>query len=273
MNKRYQIALICFAFLGAAIMAYLTYVHFSLGGGSFCDLGDGLSCDIVNKSDYATILGIPIALLGFIYFLGIFLIAVFRFQFIFLRWTFFVSLVVLGPALYLTVVEMFILKNYCIFCELAKICILAVMITLALAIGVRSLERRSVMRAVVIALLLIAGTYLMQAAAQPAVGQYDAFAQCLSEKGFVMYGSATCTFCIRQKGAFGSSFQYIKNVECNKNFPGAQPELCAEKKIQYTPTWIKEGPERTELQRLNPGFIELEKLAEISGCTLKLSGA
>jgi len=39
-------------------------------------------------------------------------------------------------------------------------------------------------------------------------GQYDAFAKCLSEKGFKMYGADWCPNCKTQKKMFGKSFKY-----------------------------------------------------------------
>ena len=54
---------------GMGVSAYLTYTHYR-GGGYFCaGIGD---CDYVNSSPYATLAGIPIAVLGFLVYAGIF---------------------------------------------------------------------------------------------------------------------------------------------------------------------------------------------------------
>lgn len=57
--------------LAIANMAYLSYTHyhlkFGLGGGkSFCNISEAFNCDVVNLSPYATLLGIPVSLLGFL---------------------------------------------------------------------------------------------------------------------------------------------------------------------------------------------------------------
>jgi hypothetical protein len=64
----------------------------------------------------------------------------------------------------------------------------------------------------------------------------DAFAKCLTEKGFTLYGAEWCENCKIQKDVFGESFKYIKYVECPKN-----TELCLDVGIQGYPTWIREN--------------------------------
>src|SRR3990170_8625423 len=54
--------------LGMVIMAYLTYLKFSSGGLSFCDINSSFSCSAVNRSIYADFFGISVSILGFLYF-------------------------------------------------------------------------------------------------------------------------------------------------------------------------------------------------------------
>ncbi len=86
--------------------------------------------------------------------------------------------------------------------------------------------------------------------------QYDEFAKCLSEKGIKMYGTNWCKYCQKQKDLFGSSFKYINFIDCDKN-----REECIINEIKGYPTW-----------RINEknyvGLQTLEKLAELSGCSL-----
>ncbi|MBU6370938.1 MAG: hypothetical protein KGH93_03375 [Patescibacteria group bacterium] len=63
--------------------------------------------------------------------------------------------------------------------------------------------------------------------------KYDAFAQCLANAGATMYGAAWCPHCQEQKATFGSSFQYVKYVECPDN-----TALCIAKGVQGYPTWM-----------------------------------
>ena len=89
-------------------------------------------------------------------------------------------------------------------------------------------------------------------------------ALCLSEKGWVMYGSITCSACRAQRKAFGAAFAEIEEVECNPYAPNTQVELCLEREIATTPTWIREA-NGAELERIE-GYQLLEDLAEATGC-------
>ena len=61
--------------LGLAFMGYLAYLHFKVTDGSICNFGAGVSCEIVNKSIYSEILGVPLSFLGLAYFITIFALA------------------------------------------------------------------------------------------------------------------------------------------------------------------------------------------------------
>jgi hypothetical protein len=89
-------------------------------------------------------------------------------------------------------------------------------------------------------------------------------AACLTEMGWVMYGSFTCSACRAQRKAFGEAFHHIKEVECNPHAPNTQVDLCLEKKIKKTPTWIMEK-DGNEAKRIE-GYQLLEDLASLSGC-------
>jgi len=88
-------------------------------------------------------------------------------------------------------------------------------------------------------------------------GQYDEFAQCLTEKGIKMYGTNWCSYCQRQKDMFGSSFKYINFVDCDKN-----RQECLSAEVDGYPTWKINGQNY-------PGVQQLDRLAQLSGCELK----
>jgi hypothetical protein len=100
----------------------------------------------------------------------------------------------------------------------------------------------------------------------PTQEELVAFARCLTEKGWVMYGSFTCSACRAQRKAFGKAFSHIEEIECNPHAPNTQVDLCLEKKIGKTPTWILEKNEK-ETKRIE-GYQLLENLAPKSGCEL-----
>lgn len=93
-------------------------------------------------------------------------------------------------------------------------------------------------------------------------GKYDGFAECLSEKGFKMYGAYWCSHCADQKKLFGNSFSKINYVECSLPNNAGQTEDCKNAGINSYPTWeFGDGTKQD-------GVISLNKLSEISGCIL-----
>lgn len=86
----------------------------------------------------------------------------------------------------------------------------------------------------------------------------DSFAQCLAANGLTMYGAEWCSHCKKEKSRFGSSFKFVPYVECPDN-----PKLCLDKGIRGYPTWI------TASGTVFEGEQGLEKLSEISGCSLQ----
>ena len=91
-------------------------------------------------------------------------------------------------------------------------------------------------------------------------------AACLTEKGWVLYSSFTCSACRAQGKAFGEALTHINEIECNPHAPNTQVDLCLAKGIEVTPTWIQEkGSE--EIRRIE-GYQLLEDLASVAGCDL-----
>ena len=103
-------------------------------------------------------------------------------------------------------------------------------------------------------------------AGPPAPAELDDFAKCLSEKGAKMYSSYVCSHCKSQKELFGSSFYYVNEIECHPQGPNSQTNLCRQKNVSGTPTWILE-PNGIEEKRL-AGKQSLESLSAFSGCEL-----
>lgn len=111
-----------------------------------------------------------------------------------------------------------------------------------------------------IAIVIIgAGIALLILASNP--GKYDAFAQCLADKGAVFYGAFWCPNCQNQKTLFRGSSKFLPYVECSTPDRQQTPE-CREKKIEGYPTWIFADGSRAV------GTQSLEQLAEKTGCAL-----
>lgn len=98
---------------------------------------------------------------------------------------------------------------------------------------------------------------LLWGCTQQSSSSLDSFAQCLTEKWAIMYGSVNCSYCQAQKKMFGDSFQYINYVECTEEF-----ERCAT--ISGVPT--REFSDGTLLE----GRQSLSALAKAADCELPL---
>ena len=88
-------------------------------------------------------------------------------------------------------------------------------------------------------------------------GDYDAFAQCLSDNDAVMYGTEWCSHCQDQKASFGKSFRLVNFVDCDLN-----KAECVKQGIKGYPTWIINN------ERFS-GNQPLYNLASYAGCELE----
>lgn len=105
------------AVCGIVVSSISLQHHFATSKTAYCDLGAMLNCDIVNRSEYSSIMGIPVALIGMLGYAALVTLAtVYRDR----PQT--PSLLLVGSgaglafALYLTYVEARILGVYCILC-------------------------------------------------------------------------------------------------------------------------------------------------------------
>ena len=78
------------------------------------------------------------------------------------------------------------------------------------------------------------------------IAKNNALADCLTDKGVIMYGTEWCQHCKAQKALFGDSFQRINYVDCDLN-----PNACSQAGITGYPTWKIDGELYTGEQPLN----------------------
>jgi len=137
-KKRGLIIILVCSLIAIITSTYLLYSHYS-DESSFCDISEGISCDIVNRSLYSEIFGIPISLLSLItfYFIAVIMISVLKkekvlgldekkiYNIIF--WLMIFSSVF---ALYLVYIEAFVLYAVCPLCVLLDVIILIILITI-----------------------------------------------------------------------------------------------------------------------------------------------
>lgn len=83
-------------------------------------------------------------------------------------------------------------------------------------------------------------------------GEYDEFAKYLTSQGVKMYGTEWCSYCKSNKKTFGSSFQYIDFIDCDKD-----RSACRDAGISGYPTWNVDGENY-------PGEQSLERLAQLT---------
>ena len=91
--------------------------HYAKSKTQYCDFGTAFNCDIVNRSDYSEVMGIPVALIGMLgYGVVLGLATVYRERRDTPSMIFFGALAGLGFALYLTYIEARVLGVWCILC-------------------------------------------------------------------------------------------------------------------------------------------------------------
>ena len=115
--RRTFIVIAVLAVAGVAVSSVSLYHHFGTSQTNYCDFGASFNCDIVNRSIYSTVLGVPDALIGILgYGLLLALATLYRTK----AETPFMLLIAatagLGFALYLTYIEKFVLATWCILC-------------------------------------------------------------------------------------------------------------------------------------------------------------
>lgn len=127
------------AIAGVAVSSVSLYEHFATSTTSFCNFSDVFNCDLVNRSQYSTVLGVPVALIGILgYLLLTTLATAYRNQPQTPLLLLIASVIGLGFAIYLAYVEKFVLGAWCFLClsSLALICtevLLSAIVTIRLS--------------------------------------------------------------------------------------------------------------------------------------------
>jgi uncharacterized membrane protein len=105
------------ALVGVAVSSVSLFHHYGTSQTNYCDFGASFNCDIVNRSVYSKVLGIPDALIGIIGYAVLFVLATFYRKEADTPYMLLVaSTAGLGFALYLTYIEKFVLATWCILC-------------------------------------------------------------------------------------------------------------------------------------------------------------
>lgn len=130
MNRRRAIAVL--ALLGALDATYLLLGKLGITSGYVCSVTGG--CEIVNTSPYSELVGIPVAAIGLLGYLAILVVALAAIQ---PRWLAdrrpdavlaVLSGVAVAFSLYLTYVELFVLRAVCQWCIVSQLVIIAIFV-------------------------------------------------------------------------------------------------------------------------------------------------
>lgn len=93
--------------------------------------------------------------------------------------------------------------------------------------------------------------------------RYDGFAQCLKDKGAIMYGAFWCSHCQATKRAFGGAVKYLPYIECSTPDGQGQLSACKDMGVESYPTWTFTGT----TTRLT-GERTFAELSAMTGCEL-----
>jgi uncharacterized membrane protein len=129
------------ALAGIVVSGVSLQRHYAKSASAFCDFGERFNCDIVNRSEYSTVMGIPVAAIGVAGYGILFALATFYRARMHtpIRLLLF-SVAGLLFALYLTYIEGHILETWCILC-LSSLALITVITLLAWVVNLRAGSR------------------------------------------------------------------------------------------------------------------------------------
>ena len=283
-----RLAMAVLASIGAVDTGLITLERLQVVPELACPItGDG--CDIVLNSPWATVLGQPLALFGFLAYATVLVLAVAplvaprqsRWQLNRFTWPLLMPLCLAMAVFSLSLVGLMVvvIQAFCFFCLLSAV--LSVLLFFIALLGHRWDDvGAQVFRALIIALVVAVASFAWIQASDPSrqVANRDgrhppaittpsnasqvALAEHLTASGAVVYTAYWCPACRTQKELFGKdAAKELASVECARDGYNADPQLCEAKEIQSYPTWEIDGA------LLAPGIKTLEELAEASGYT------
>jgi uncharacterized membrane protein len=116
-NRGLFLAVAVLAVAGMVVSAVSLQRHYAKSATAFCDVGEKFNCDIVNRSEYSRVMGIPVAAIGIVgYGVLLALATVYRARAKTPLRLLAAAAGGLGFALYLTYIEGYVLDTWCILC-------------------------------------------------------------------------------------------------------------------------------------------------------------
>ena len=126
-DRGLRLALAVVALAGAGVAAYLTYVHYDESA-LICTTG---GCEQVQQSDYAELAGIPVALLGLLTWIAVLVLVAWDSP-VARALTAGIALVAAAFAVYLVVLQLFVIDAICIWCMVNDVVLVPLLTVLSL---------------------------------------------------------------------------------------------------------------------------------------------
>jgi uncharacterized membrane protein len=267
-SKYFKPTILILSVIGFLLSVYLTYLHYTDGQSAFCSQGS--DCDVVRQSSYSSILGIPVALLGAVGY-----VLIFWFTYVSIarstRWLllYIISLAGFAFSLYLTYLEIVVIKAICPYCLVSALIMTIIFIMLVYRKS-ELYPKLSTLKTAVLTICVLGVVLIGSSALQSDSLDFEldgtstansfqlGLAKHLRTKGAVMYGSYKCQHCILQKALFGDASKYVVYVECDPAGKDAKPTVCSSRGIVHYPTWEIGG-------KYYEGSKTLQELSQLSG--------
>lgn len=139
--RRISLVIALLALGGIGVSSVALHHHYGTSATSYCDIGENFSCDIVNRSVYSTVLGVPDALIGILGYAALLALStLYRSKAETPMFLLIGSAAGLAFALYLTYVEAFVLGTWCILC-LSSLALIFSITVLSSVLAVRAMRR------------------------------------------------------------------------------------------------------------------------------------
>jgi len=137
-NRVLFLVIAVLALTGVIVSAVSLQRHYAKSATAYCDFNQKFNCDIVNRSEYSTLMGIPVAAIGVAGYAVLFLLSTFwRSRAETPNRLLGTAIAGLAFALYLTYIEAYELMTWCILC-LISLSLIALISCLAIAVKLRN---------------------------------------------------------------------------------------------------------------------------------------